>query len=291
MPNIKFDKHSMSESEASNLVVDYKAIAEENSRYNQTLDSIEEEAAKASAKIVSGENIIFSDLKVTERNMTVGLIGAISELTRFLYNPEESIIEFDSMVEKHAYKNAILLVGAYKKAFLMRRNYGFLNTSEIVNWMTLEIFDAASDISKKMNEKFPRPTKEDCKKEDFDLEKWPKPTWKDIIELTYNSDEGKAMYRKIKNALHGYINSIYNELKRSENIHNTFWMLDIFKDIEEDELLNKIELVKNIEHQYIDWVFDEKIREAILDVIKSSFNLFDLLELGGVSLKKFLSLK
>lgn len=295
MPNkenkIEFKKDSISESEASNLVIDFKAIEAENSTYNQTLDSIEEEAAKASARIVSGENVLFSDLKVSERNMTVGFIGALSEIAKFLYSPEESLIEFDSMIEKHAYRNSILLVGAYKKAFLMKRNYGFMNTSEIINWMTLEIFDTASNFSKKILEKFPRPKKEDYEKEDFDSSKWPKPTWKDFVELIYESDEGKAVYKKIKNAMHGYINSVYEELKRSENICNTFWMIDIFKDIEENEILNRLELVKNIEHQYIDWIFNEKIKKAILDVIKSSFTLIDLLELSGVSLKNFLSLK
>lgn len=285
----EFSKNSISKEDTEKVEINFESIKEENSKYTQTLDSIEAEAAKASSRIVSGENILFADMKVSERNMMVGFIGLFSEITKFLYNPGETLVEFDSMLEKHVYKNAIVLVGALKTSFLMSRNYGFMNTSEIINWMSLEMLDTISEICKKIDEKWPRPTKEDYSKEDFDLEKWPRPSIKECFIFAHESEEGKTLCNKFRNALHGYTNSIYSELKK--NIYDSTWALDIFNKVEPEDILNKIELVKNIEHQYIDWIFDEKIKEATFEVVKSSINLFELLELGGVSLKKFLSLK
>ena len=288
---IDFDKHCMSKSQAEDLVVDYESIKKENLKYNQTLDTIDGLAAKNAAKIVSGENLLFRELRAGERNMVLGFIGLVSEISKYLMQPEESLMECDSMLENYVIKNNILIVSALKKSFLMNRNNGFQNTSEIINWMTLEILETSSEISKKIEEKWPHPKKEDYEKEDFNIKNWPQPKPKDILFFVYEDSEFKILYSKIRDALHGYTNSIYNEISKPENIENSTWMLDIFKDVEKEDLLNKIELVKNVEHQYIDWLFDEKIKEASMELLKSSFNLIDLMSIAGISLKKFLSYK
>ena len=251
------------------------------------MDTIEEESAKDSANIVSGDNILFSQMKVGERNMVLGSVGLISEIAKFLYSPEECLMEFDSMIEKHAVKNSLLTVGALKASFLLNRNNGFKNTSEIIQWITLEVLETSSSICKKIEEKWPHPKAEDRAKEDFDEKKWPQPNPKEVVLFVYECDEWKTLYNKMRDALHGYTNSIYTELDKE--LETTIWMLDIFKGLKEEDLRNQIELVKLVEHQYIDWMFNEKIRDAAIEVVKSSFGLIDLLQIGAFKLKKFLS--
>lgn len=293
----RFQKDSMFGCHVDELVINYEGIKEANKKYaKHTLEALDKESAAAAAKIVSGENIIFSKSKVTERSMIVGFISAISEISQYLMQPETALMQADSMIENHTIKNDILIIGALRDSFLMNRKNGFNNTAEIINWITLNLLETSSEILKKMEEKWPHPKDEDILKEDFDAKNWPQPNAKEIIFFVYESEEYKKLYEKLTGALHGYVNSMYDEL--GKNLETATWKLDIFKGfykektgdiIDQDELLNRIELVRNIEHQYIDWLFNVKIKDAMIDVMKSSLNLFDLIKLGGISIKQFMS--
>lgn len=294
----RFHKDYMSSSDMKDLIVNYEGIKEANKKYaKHTLDSIEGEAAEFAGKVVNGNNIIFSKMKTTERNMVVGFVGVISEISQYMMQPETALVKASSMIEKHAMKNDVLIVGALRNSFLLTRNFGFDKTSNVINWLTLSLLETSSEILKKMEEKWPHPKDEDIHKEGFDMKDWPQPSVKEILLFVYNSEELKNLNKKIINTMHGYINSMYDELIKNLDISTS--CLDIFNgfkdeetgEIKEEEIKNRIELVRNLEHQYIDWLFDEKIFEAMVGVMKSSFNLFDLLDVAGISIKNFLSFK
>lgn len=226
---------------------------------NNLIKKLEEENSQNSAYLLKGS---FLGEKTSEKNMTLALLGALAEIAE----------EFTKVkIKNKNLLNDYLIINNLKQICLGK----VPNLSSLLNWFCLEILKKANIIEEKIKEK-----------EINNI--------KDYIVYLYESEEFSDLYKNVKNKLNEFIDYQYDELINSlENFKlENYSIFDFLKNEKSDffkkKLINeKIEKIKEIEHTFIEWLFDEEIKNLVIKNIKSDLDLFDLIKLKKEKLLNF----
>lgn len=226
---------------------------------NNLIKKLEEENSQNSAYLLKGS---FLGEKTSEKNMTLALLGALAEIAE----------EFTKVkIKNKNLLNDYLIINNLKQISLGK----VPNLSSLLNWFCLEILKKANIIEEKIKEK-----------EINNI--------KDYIVYLYESEEFSDLYKNVKNKLNEFIDYQYDELINSlENFKlENYSIFDFLKNEKSDffkkKLINeKIEKIKEIEHTFIEWLFDEEIKNLVIKNIKSDLDLFDLIKLKKEKLLNF----
>lgn len=226
---------------------------------NNLIKKLEKENVENSAYLLKGS---FLGEKTSEKNMTLALLGALAEIAE----------EFTKIkIKNKNLLNDYLIINNLKQICLGK----VPNLSSLLNWFYLEILKKANIIEEKIKEK-----------EINNI--------KDYIVYLYESEEFSDLYKNVKNKLNEFIDYQYDELINSlENFKlENYSIFDFLKNEKSDffkkKLINeKIEKIKEIEHTFIEWLFDEEIKNLVIKNIKSDLDLFDLIKLKKEKLLNF----
>lgn len=226
---------------------------------NNLIKKLEEENSQNSAYLLKGS---FLGEKTSEKNMTLALLGALAEIAE----------EFTKVkIKNKNLLNDYLIINNLKQICLGK----VPNLSSLLNWFYLEILKKANIIEEKIKQK-----------EINNI--------KDYIVYLYESEEFSDLYKNVKNKLNEFIDYQYDELINSlENFKlENYSIFDFLKNEKSDffkkKLINeKIEKIKEIEHTFIEWLFDEEIKNLVIKNIKSDLDLFDLIKLKKEKLLNF----
>lgn len=226
---------------------------------NNLIKKLEKENVENSAYLLKGS---FLGEKTSEKNMTLALLGALAEIAE----------EFTKIkIKNKNLLNDYLIINNLKQISLGK----VPNLSSLLNWFCLEILKKANIIEEKIKEK-----------EINNI--------KDYIVYLYESEEFSDLYKNVKNKLNEFIDYQYDELINSlENFKlENYSIFDFLKNEKSDffkkKLINeKIEKIKEIEHTFIEWLFDEEIKNLVIKNIKSDLDLFDLIKLKKEKLLNF----
>lgn len=226
---------------------------------NNLIKKLEKENVENSAYLLKGS---FLGEKTSEKNMTLALLGALAEIAE----------EFTKVkIKNKNLLNDYLIINNLKQICLGK----VPNLSSLLNWFYLEILKKANIIEEKIKEK-----------EINNI--------KDYIVYLYESEEFSDLYKNVKNKLNEFIDYQYDELINSlENFKlENYSIFDFLKNEKSDffkkKLINeKIEKIKEIEHTFIEWLFDEEIKNLVIKNIKSDLDLFDLIKLKKEKLLNF----
>lgn len=226
---------------------------------NNLIKKLEKENVENSAYLLKGS---FLGEKTSEKNMTLALLGALAEIAE----------EFTKVkIKNKNLLNDYLIINNLKQICLGK----VPNLSSLLNWFCLEILKKANIIEEKIKEK-----------EINNI--------KDYIVYLYESEEFSDLYKNVKNKLNEFIDYQYDELINSlENFKlENYSIFDFLKNEKSDffkkKLINeKIEKIKEIEHTFIEWLFDEEIKNLVIKNIKSDLDLFDLIKLKKEKLLNF----
>lgn len=226
---------------------------------NNLIKKLEKENVENSAYLLKGS---FLGEKTSEKNMTLALLGALAEIAE----------EFTKVkIKNKNLLNDYLIINNLKQISLGK----VPNLSSLLNWFCLEILKKANIIEEKIKEK-----------EINNI--------KDYIVYLYESEEFSDLYKNVKNKLNEFIDYQYDELINSlENFKlENYSIFDFLKNEKSDffkkKLINeKIEKIKEIEHTFIEWLFDEEIKNLVIKNIKSDLDLFDLIKLKKEKLLNF----
>lgn len=226
---------------------------------NNLIKKLEKENVENSAYLLKGS---FLGEKTSEKNMTLALLGALAEIAE----------EFTKVkIKNKNLLNDYLIINNLKQICLGK----VPNLSSLLNWFCLEILKKANIIEEKIKQK-----------EINNI--------KDYIVYLYESEEFSDFYKNVKNKLNEFIDYQYDELINSlENFKlENYSIFDFLKNEKSDffkkKLINeKIEKIKEIEHTFIEWLFDEEIKNLVIKNIKSDLDLFDLIKLKKEKLLNF----
>lgn len=226
---------------------------------NNLIKKLEEENSQNSAYLLKGS---FLGEKTSEKNMTLALLGALAEIAE----------EFTKVkIKNKNLLNDYLIINNLKQICLGK----VPNLSSLLNWFYLEILKKANIIEEKIKEK-----------EINNI--------KDYIVYLYESEEFSDLYKNVKNKLNEFIDYQYDELINSlqdfklENYSIFDFLKNEKSDFFKKKLINeKIEKIKEIEHTFIEWLFDEEIKNLVIKNIKSDLDLFDLIKLKKEKLLNF----
>lgn len=226
------------------------------------LKKLERESSINSAELLKGS---FLSEKTSEKNMILGLIGALAEIA------EESTKH--NFIKDKNLLNDYLIVNNLKQICLRK----VPNLSNLLNWIYLEILNKANKIEEKIKLKEINSTK-------------------DCFVYLYKSEEFSDLYKNIKIKLNEFIDYQYDELINSlpEEIFilEDYSAFNFLKNEESDFfkiklIKEKILKIKEIEHLFIEWLFDEEIKNLIIKNIKLKFDLLDLIKLKKEKLLNF----
>lgn len=229
---------------------------------NNFIKKMEEESSINSAELLRSS---FLGEKTTEKNMILGLLGAFAEIA------EESTKH--NFIKDKNLLNDYLIINNLKQIYLRK----VPNLSSLLNWFCLEILNKANSLEEKIKLKEIK-------------------NIKDYIIYFYNSEEFSELYKKIKNKLNEFIDYQYDELINSlpEEIFilEDYSVFNFLKNEESDFfkrklIKEKIQKIKEIEHSFIEWLYDEEIKNLMIKNIKSNFDLFDLIKLKKEKLLNF----
>lgn len=226
---------------------------------NNLIKKLEKENVENSAYLLKGS---FLGEKTSEKNMTLALLGALAEIAE----------EFTKVkIKNKNLLNDYLIINNLKQISLGK----VPNLSSLLNWFCLEILKKANIIEEKIKEK-----------EINNI--------KDYIVYLYESEEFSDLYKNVKNKLNEFIDYQYDELINSlENFKlENYSIFDFLKNEKSDFfkkklIKEKIEKIKEIEHTFIEWLFDEEIKNLVIKNIKSDLDLFDLIKLKKEKLLNF----
>lgn len=226
---------------------------------NNLIKKLEKENVENSAYLLKGS---FLGEKTSEKNMTLALLGALAEIAE----------EFTKVkIKNKNLLNDYLIINNLKQICLGK----VPNLSSLLNWFYLEILKKANIIEEKIKEK-----------EINNI--------KDYIVYLYESEEFSDFYKNVKNKLNEFIDYQYDELINSlENFKlENYSIFDFLKNEKSDFfkkklIKEKIEKIKEIEHTFIEWLFDEEIKNLVIKNIKSDLDLFDLIKLKKEKLLNF----
>lgn len=226
---------------------------------NNLIKKLEKENVENSAYLLKGS---FLGEKTSEKNMTLALLGALAEIAE----------EFTKVkIKNKNLLNDYLIINNLKQICLGK----VPNLSSLLNWFYLEILKKANIIEEKIKEK-----------EINNI--------KDYIVYLYESEEFSDFYKNVKNKLNEFIDYQYDELINSlqdfklENYSIFDFLKNEKSDFFKKKLINeKIEKIKEIEHTFIEWLFDEEIKNLVIKNIKSDLDLFDLIKLKKEKLLNF----
>lgn len=226
---------------------------------NNLIKKLEKENVENSAYLLKGS---FLGEKTSEKNMTLALLGALAEIAE----------EFTKVkIKNKNLLNDYLIINNLKQICLGK----VPNLSSLLNWFYLEILKKANIIEEKIKEK-----------EINNI--------KDYIVYLYESEEFSDLYKNVKNKLNEFIDYQYDELINSlqdfklENYSIFDFLKNEKSDFFKKKLINeKIEKIKEIEHTFIEWLFDEEIKNLVIKNIKSDLDLFDLIKLKKEKLLNF----
>lgn len=226
---------------------------------NNLIKKLEKENVENSAYLLKGS---FLGEKTSEKNMTLALLGALAEIAE----------EFTKVkIKNKNLLNDYLIINNLKQICLGK----VPNLSSLLNWFCLEILKKANIIEEKIKEK-----------EINNI--------KDYIVYLYESEEFSDLYKNVKNKLNEFIDYQYDELINSlqdfklENYSIFDFLKNEKSDFFKKKLINeKIEKIKEIEHTFIEWLFDEEIKNLVIKNIKSDLDLFDLIKLKKEKLLNF----
>lgn len=226
---------------------------------NNLIKKLEKENVENSAYLLKGS---FLGEKTSEKNMTLALLGALAEIAE----------EFTKVkIKNKNLLNDYLIINNLKQISLGK----VPNLSSLLNWFCLEILKKANIIEEKIKEK-----------EINNI--------KDYIVYLYESEEFSDLYKNVKNKLNEFIDYQYDELINSlqdfklENYSIFDFLKNEKSDFFKKKLINeKIEKIKEIEHTFIEWLFDEEIKNLVIKNIKSDLDLFDLIKLKKEKLLNF----
>lgn len=226
---------------------------------NNLIKKLEKENVENSAYLLKGS---FLGEKTSEKNMTLALLGALAEIAE----------EFTKVkIKNKNLLNDYLIINNLKQISLGK----VPNLSSLLNWFCLEILKKANIIEEKIKEK-----------EINNI--------KDYIVYLYESEEFSDFYKNVKNKLNEFIDYQYDELINSlqdfklENYSIFDFLKNEKSDFFKKKLINeKIEKIKEIEHTFIEWLFDEEIKNLVIKNIKSDLDLFDLIKLKKEKLLNF----
>lgn len=223
---------------------------------------MEKSIAEASSNILSGRNPLFAGASSVERRMTVGAIAlvvhAINEYREYL---PLSASEKDSVID------SILTTGAIRSAYMFREG---TNTPRPLGLVVDYVIHRNVELSGILMNKI----------KDFENK-----NIMQIFQEIWDSKEINEYWEDLKHVSHAYIYSMYDDMR--DKLDHLRTQSSLLRNYSEEDLKNDLEITEALEHEMIDHMFDERIKKAWIDLIKSSINFMDIITGVKASIKKF----
>lgn len=223
---------------------------------------IENTIAETSANILSGKNPLFAEASSLERRMTVGAIALvvhiINEYRQYLPISAE---EKDSVID------SVLTTGAIRSAYIFREG---TETPRPLGTVVDYVIHRNIEISGVLMSKI----------KDFDSK-----TIMEVCQEIWDSDEMNEYWEDLKHISHAYVYSMYDDMRDKLDFLRA--KSSLLRNYSEENLKNDLDITEALEHEMIDYMFDERIKKAWIDLVKSSINFVDIITGVKASIKKF----
>lgn len=223
---------------------------------------MENTIASVSSSILSGKNPLFAGSSSIERRMTVGAIAlvvhVINEYRQYLPLPAD---EKDSVID------SVLTTGAIRSAYLFREG---TNNPRPIGTVVDYVIHRNIELSGVLMNKI----------SDFEDK-----SIMQVCQEIWDSDEMNEYWEDLKHVSHAYIYSFYDDMR--DKLSFLRMQSSLLKNYSEEMLLNDLDVTEALEHVMIDYMFDERIKKAYIDLVKSSINFMDIITGVKASIKKF----
>lgn len=223
---------------------------------------IEKTIAETSANILSGKNPLFAGASSLERRMTVGAIALVVHVI----NEYRQYLPI-SVDEKDAVIDSILTTGAIRSAYMFREG---TNTPRPLGLVVDYVIHRNIEVSGVLMDKI----------KDFEDK-----SIMEVCQEIWDSDEMNEYWEDLKHISHAYIYSMYDDMR--DKLEFLRMQSSLLKNYSEENLKNDLDITEALEHEMIDYMFDERIKKAWIDLVKSSINFMDIITGVKASIKKF----